>query len=153
MFKLRASHGLLCHVSVHETKQARHLLVYQLVCQSGRNIAALLSLQGEPQCIDTVKKPASNLCSSHTLQQNERQAICLYCIIQMLRPRWEMRYCTTRIRQCLHHQQGRKPTGRQAGGTWRQWARGTPEDVMGTWWARPDPASVAAGALISVSAA
>lgn len=34
---------------------------------------------------------------------------------------------------------------------WNLWSRGTPKDMMDTWCAWPDPASVTAGALISVS--
>lgn len=61
--------------------------------QDCRILLLFFVLKGDLQYNNMVKNPASYLCSSHTLQHNNRQVICLYCIIQMLQLHWEMRCC------------------------------------------------------------
>lgn len=77
------------HQSMRQKKRQKCIWWFQ----DGRILLLFFVLKGDLQYNNMVKKPASYLCSSHTLQHNNRQVICLYCIIQMLQPHWEMRCC------------------------------------------------------------
>lgn len=76
--------------SIHETTKRQKRIWW---FQDSKILLLFFVLKGDLQYNNMVKKPASYLCSSHTLQHNNRQVICLYCIIQMLQPHWEMRCC------------------------------------------------------------
>lgn len=153
IFKLRASHGLLCHVSVQRDKNGTSSGgVSAGVSEWQKHRCSFVSTGGTTVHWHSEKASIQSLFFPHTLAEWETSDLSLLYYPDAPAP------LGNEILYYAHHAMPsssarQKTNGETAVRTWKQRARGTPEDVMGTWWARPDPASVTAGALISVSAA
>lgn len=142
-------YSVMSFVSVQETR--RHVIwTFQLVCQNSRTSPLFCLIRGNCSALTQWKNQHPIFVTpTQSCRTRDKWSVSIV-LSRCSSPTGKKRYCTTCIMQCLH-QLGIKPMGKQqphcsCNKEWKQWARGTPEDVTGTWWAKPDLASATAGA-------